>query len=218
MATWGVNFISSGLASLITALCPLCILVLDWVIFKKKEGNKLTIAGLIIGIVGVGYVFYQNAFKSQPPGYSFGILLCFIAMFGWSLGSLLIARNRHDLNPYYAVGWQMLLASVMIFLTAQITGNHIPLNQVPLKVWEDIGFLSIVGSIFTFIAFIYTLKHLLPTVASLYAYINPIVAMLVGAALLHEELTVNLIIGSVITLTGVFLVNYSLRKEPPGEL
>ncbi len=214
LATWGVNYISSGLASLIAALYPLCMLLLDLVIYKKRDGNKLTLAGLFIGIIGVGYVFYENAFTAQPAGYAFGIVLCFVAVLGWALGSLLIVRNKYEMNPYYALGWQMFLASMMIFLMAEITGNHIPISQVPTRVWEDISFLSIAGSIFTFIAFIYALKHLAPAIASIYAYINPIVAMLVGAAFLHEPLTINLIIGSLITLAGVYLVNYSLRKEP----
>jgi drug/metabolite transporter (DMT)-like permease len=214
MATWGVNYISSGLASLIAAMFPLCMVLLDFVIYKKRDGNKLTFIGLVVGIIGVGYVFYENAFTSQPAGYGFGVMLCFIAMLGWALGSLFIARNKYAMNPYYAAGWQMFLASIMIFLMSEITGNHIPVSQVPARVWEDISFLSIGGSILTFIAFIYSLKHLPPAIASLYAYINPMVAMLVGAEVLHEALTTNLIIGAVITLAGVYLVNYSLRKEP----
>ena len=75
------------------------------------------------------------------------------------------------------------------------------------------AYLVIVGSVLTFVAFVYSVKHLPAAIASLYAYINPIVAMLVGAWWLHEVLTVNLLIDSVITIAGVYIVNYSLRRR-----
>lgn len=213
MGTWSVHYISGGLGALISALYPICMILLDLAIFKKHDGNKLTFAGLLTGIVGVVFVLYEDAFGTHPPGYMFGVVICFVGVLGWSLGSLLILRNKLDMNPYYAMGWQMFLGSIMIFLLAAITGNNEPISQVPLAVWGDLSFLAVVGSIITFIAFIYSLKHLPPAVASIYAYINPIVAMLAGAEFLHEALTINLLIGSLITIAGVYLVNYSLRKE-----
>jgi drug/metabolite transporter (DMT)-like permease len=213
MGTWSVHYISGGLGALITALNPICMVVFDFLIFKKRDGNLVTFFGLLTGIVGVVFVLYESAFGPHPPGYIFGMVICFIGVIGWSIGSLLIVRNKITLNPYYAMGWQMLLGSVMIYLLAILTGNNEPLSQIPMAVWEDIGFLSIIGSVLTFMAFIYTLKHLPPAVASVYAYINPIIAMLAGAELLHETLTINLLTGSLITIAGVYLVNYSLRKE-----
>jgi len=216
LGTWAVHYISGGLGALISALNPICMVLLNLFIFKKKDSNKLTYAGLLVGIMGVVFVLYQNAFGPHPPGYIFGIVICFIGVLAWSLGSLLIAQNKLGMNPYYALGWQMFLASIMIFILAVVTGNNIAFSRIPAAVWEDISFLSIAGSIGTFIAFIYTLRHLPAAIASLYAYINPIIAILVGAALLHEALTINLLIGSLITVAGVYLVNYSLRKEQTG--
>jgi len=212
LATWSVKYISSGLASLIAALCPIFIVLLEMIFFKKSNTTLLTFIGLLVGIAGVIFVFYENAFQKQPPGYIFGVTICLVAVLAWSLGSLLITRNKFKMNSYYAMGWQMFLASFMIFLMAKATNNNIPLSSIPLNVWEAISYLVIVGSIIAFIAFIYSIKHLPPAVASLYAYINPIVAMLVGAEVLHEAITFNLVIGSIITLAGVYLVNYSLRK------
>ena len=67
--------------------------------------------------------------------------------------------------------------------------------------------------IITFGAFIYSMKHLAPAIASLYAYINPLVAILVGSLVVNEKITWNIILGSLITLVGVFLVNQSLKKQ-----
>lgn len=214
LGSWSVHYISGGLAALISALYPICTVLVNMLVFKNHDANRLTFAGLLVGIIGVLFVLYQNAFGPHPDGYMFGVLICFIGVLAWSFGSLLIARNKHEMNPYYAMGWQMFIASFMICALALETGNNIPLKEIPPSVWEDIAFLAIIGSIFTFMAFIYSLRTLPPAIASIYAYINPIVAMLAGAWLLHESLTINLLIGSLITVAGVYLVNYSLRKKP----
>lgn len=212
-STWSVKYISSGLAALISALCPLCVVIIEMIFFKKNNNTPLTFIGLFIGIAGIAVVFYENAFHEQPPGYGIGVMLGFIAMIGWSIGTIFIARNKYQMNPYYAVGWQMFIGSFIICTLANTTGNNIPFGEVPFKTWAAITYLISIGSIVAFIAFIYTVKHLSPAIASLYAYINPIVAMITGAIILNEPLTLNLILGAVITLVGVYIVNYSIKAK-----
>ncbi|MDE3212053.1 MAG: EamA family transporter, partial [Bacteroidota bacterium] len=84
---------------------------------------------------------------------------------------------------------------------------------IPFPTWAAIAYLIFIGSIVAFIAFIYTIKHLPPAIASLYAYINPMITILVGAWLLHEPISFNLLIGAVITITGVYLVNFSMKRS-----
>ena len=213
LTTWSVKYISSGLASLISSLYPLCVVIIEMLFLKKNKNTPLTFVGLTLGITGVGVVFYENAFHNQPAGYGFGITLGFIAVTGWSIGTLLIARNRYEINPYYAIGWQMFIGSFMIFSLAAATHNLIPLSAIPFPTWAAIAYLIFIGSIVAFIAFIYTIKHLPPAIASLYAYINPMITILVGAWLLHEPISFNLLIGAVITITGVYLVNFSMKRS-----
>ena len=75
-----------------------------------------------------------------------------------------------------------------------------------------VAYLIAAGSIIAIVAFVYSLKYLNPSIAVLYAYINPIVAMITGTIFLKEKLNATIIIGSLITISGVFLVNYSMRK------
>ena len=117
------------------------------------------------------------------------------------------------MNPYYAVGWQMFIASFLIRMLALATGNNIPFDEIPLTTWAVIVYLICIGSIVAFVAFIYMVKYLSPAIASLYAYINPLVAMITGSILLKEPLTLNLVFGALITLAGVYIVNYSIRKR-----
>lgn len=211
-STWSVKYIPSGLASLISALAPICVVLIDLVFFKEYKNTPLTFIGLFIGFAGVGIVFYENAFHEQPEGYIYGIIYGLIAMIGWSIGTIFVTRNKYKINPYYAMGWQMFLSSFMIFALAKFTNNDIPIDEVSLKTWGAITYLIVMGSVAAFAAFIYSIKYLPTAIASLYAYINPIVAMLFGTLILDEPLTVNLLLGAVVTLVGVYIVNYSIKK------
>jgi drug/metabolite transporter (DMT)-like permease len=136
-----------------------------------------------------------------------------VAMLAWSAGTLILSKNKVDINPYYAIGWQMLFGSVQLALLAGATGQLVQISSIPLSSWLTIGYLVSVGSILTFSAFIYSIRHLPASLASLYAYINPLVAMVTGALVLNESITLNLIIGAVITVVGVYIVNHSIKKE-----
>jgi drug/metabolite transporter (DMT)-like permease len=211
-STWSVKYIPSGLASLISALAPICVVLIDLVFFKQHKNTPLTFLGLFIGFAGVAMVFYENAFHEQPEGYVLGIIYGLIAMIAWSIGTIFVTRNKYNINPYYAMGWQMFLSSFMIFILAKFTRNDIPINEVTLKTWGAIAYLIIMGSVIAFAAFIYSIKYLPTAIASLYAYINPIVAMLFGTLILDEPLTINLLFGAIVTLVGVYIVNYSIKK------
>ena len=96
---------------------------------------------------------------------------------------------------------------------AEIFQPTVPFSQVSLKVWLVILYLVLFGSILSFVAFIYTIKKLPAAISSLYAYINPLVAMVVAALILNEKLTINILWGAIVTLIGVYLVNFSIRKS-----
>jgi drug/metabolite transporter (DMT)-like permease len=213
LSTWSIKYIPSGLAALIGAMYPLCVVIIDMIYFKTNSNTPLTFIGLLLGFAGIVVVFYENAFHVQTTDYTFGIVMGLIAMMAWSIGTIFIARNKYKMNPYYAVGWQMFIGSFIIYILAYFTHNIIPIADIPFQTWAAIGYLIVFGSIVAFIAFIYSIKYLPQAVASLYAYINPLVAMLVGSLLLHEPLTFNIFIGAIITLAGVYLVNLSIKKK-----
>ncbi len=213
LSTWSLKYIPTGLSALIGALYPLSVVVIERIFFKSKKITPLTLLGFFLGLSGIVIVFYENAFQHHSPYFFVGLLLSFAAMLSWSVGTVFIARNKANLNPYYATGWQMILSSVLLFIAAKLSQPMLPLHLITLKGWMVILYLVGVGSIISFIAFIYSMKKLPVTIASLYAYINPLVAMVVASFLVNEKLTINILWGAIVTLTGVFLVNYSIKKS-----
>ncbi len=216
-ATWSIKFISSGLAALIAALYPLCVVIIEMIFYKTKN-TIATFIGLTLGLAGICVVFYDNAFHHNSANYLFGVVLSLIAMLSWGIGTIFVARKKLNINPYYGMGWQMMLASPFIFIMSLGAGNNISLAQIPTQTWLALGYLVLIGSCIAFVCFIYTMKHLPAAIASLYAYINPIVAMITGYLLLSEKLTINILIGTAITIFGVYLVNHSLKEKPTSEL
>jgi len=212
MSTWSLKFIPTGLSALIGALYPLSVVIIEMVFFKSRNMTVLTFVGLMLGITGIGIVFYENAFHNRTEGFFFGITLSVIAMLSWSVGTIIITRNKIKINPYYATGWQMLISSFILLIIAETTQPTIPISSISITVWEVIIYLVLAGSLLAFIAFIYSMKKLPAAVSSLYAYINPLVAMLTAAIVLNEKLTMNILWGAIVTLAGVFLVNYSIKR------
>ena len=107
----------------------------------------------------------------------------------------------------------MVLSSIILFIIMQTTQTVIPFFKISTTVWLVIAYLVLLGSVVAFIAFIYSMKVLPAAVASLYAYINPFVAMVTAYFVISEKLSVNILWGSIVTLTGVFLVNYSIKRS-----
>jgi drug/metabolite transporter (DMT)-like permease len=135
-----------------------------------------------------------------------------VATMAWGLGTIYTVKHAQTLNPYYSLGWQMLISGIILTAIAFFSGEFVALPNVPQTAWLAILYLVVVGSIITFAAFIYSLKRLPAAQASVYAYINPIVAVIIGAILNKEKLNAWIAVGTVITLIGVFLVNTGFRK------
>jgi len=213
IATYGLQFITSGLAALIAALYPLSVVLIERFYYKAIKITPQTMLGLFLGLLGIGFIFYKDSLQVHVGHYALGVGLSMFAMLTWSVGSIIISRTKIDLNPYYSIGWQMFISAIIMGLFTFISGNYIPLTEVPAISWGVIIYMVIGGSVFAFISFIYSMKHLQASIASLYAYINPIVAIWVGSLLLKEAMSWNSIVGTICTLTGVYLVNNSLKKQ-----
>ena len=213
-STYALKEIPSGLAALIAALYPLSVVIIEKVRYNNTKITSLTFQGMLLGIIGIGTVFYENLAVHNSVGYFMGVVVSLIAMLSWSFGTIFIARNKMNMNPYYATGWQMFLSCFFLGAFASASVKSIPIQEITFTIWMVIAYLIVASSIVAFAAFIYTMKHLPPAIASLYAYINPIVATIVGAYIIEDEkLSLPIFIGSFVTLTGVYLVNRSMKKQ-----
>ncbi len=211
LSTWGVKYISSGLGAIIGALVPLWVVIISF--FRGERLAKMAVLGLLIGFSGICVVFYDHLNDFFVADFRFGILISIIATFTWAFGTLYTKKKVTSFNPYFGSGLQMFISSILIFAFIGATGTSVSLSAIPAVSWWAIGYLVLFGSVLTFIAFIYALQHLPPEISSIYAYINPIVAVLLGTIIFNESLNAPIVIGGSITLIGLYMVNQSMRKS-----
>ena len=211
-STWSVKYLPSGLGAVISSISPIWIAIFSVFLFKEARLNLMTIAGLLLGFAGIVIIFYDYLQELLNPAFLRGIFLGLVATMTWALGTLYTAQQSRMVNPYYSLGWQMFLGGIQLTILAYITGEHRPLQEVTWQAWASIGYLVVIGSLITFAAFIYSLKRLPVSQVSVHAYINPIIAVIVGAFLNHEKLNAWIAFGTIVTILGVFLVNTGFRK------
>lgn len=216
LTTWGIKYISSGLGAIIGATFPLMVAIIESVIGRNRKASLTATLGLVLGFGGVAVIFSEHLEDLANPEFRFGILLSFLAALTWSIGTVVTVRTNPKMNRYYALGWQMFLAGIILYIISIVFGLSMPVGQVPAHSWKALGYMVSMGSIITFGALIYSLQHLPAPVASLYAYFNPMVAVVAGHFILNEPWSLSLLVGAVITIAGVFMVNIAYRKPDAG--
>jgi drug/metabolite transporter (DMT)-like permease len=221
LSTWGVKFISAGLGSIMGAIFPLWLVVIGLFISKDKLPQN-AIIGLLLGFGGVCVIFYDHLQDFLVPDFRFGIFLSLIATWTWAFATLYTKKQAANFNPYFSLGLQMVISGTCLFIFTQAADSAtintaIPFLEIPWQSWAAIGYLIVFGSIIAFIAYLYALQHLPTEQASIYAYVNPMVAVILGSIIFNEKLTLFLAVGGIVTLAGVYLVNKAFRAVPPPE-
>jgi drug/metabolite transporter (DMT)-like permease len=212
LTTWGVQYISAGLGAIIAATFPLWMVIIG--LFTSKDRiPSAALKGFLLGFAGICVIFYEHLKDFLNHEFLFGIAVSFTASWTWALGTVFTKKEARDFNPYFSLGLQMFMAGSVLLVVSYVTGNTIPLNDIPWQSWTAIAYLVVFGSVVAFVAYLFSLQHLSVEQMSIYAYINPIVAVILGAALFNEKLTMFIISGGAITLYGVWLINHALRKD-----
>jgi drug/metabolite transporter (DMT)-like permease len=213
LSTWSVQYIPSGMGAVIGAIAPIWIAVFSLFLFKDTRMNLMTSAGLLLGFGGILIIFSDYLEALFNSDFYLGIIMGIVSTMTWALGTLFTVKHAKEFDPYYGIGWQMFLSGIILSAMAWATGHRIPLAEIPAVSWYAIAYLVVVGSIITFAAFIYSLKRLPAAQASVYAYINPIVAVAIGSFMNDEKFNSVIAGGTAVTLLGVYLVNTGFKKS-----
>ncbi|HEY5771778.1 MAG TPA: EamA family transporter [Chitinophagaceae bacterium] len=212
--------ISAGLGAIIGAIFPLWIVIIGLFVSKEKM-PVMAIIGLLLGFGGVCVIFYDHLNEFLDPQFRWGILLSVIATWTWAIATLYTKRQAVKFNPYFGLGLQMVISGIVLYSFSAATGKAIALTSIPWQSWAAIAYLVIFGSLIAFVCYLYALQNLPTEQASIYAYINPIVAVVLGSIIFDEKLTVYLAIGGLVTLLGVYLVNRAYKitsaEQPEAE-
>lgn len=212
LSVLSVVYMPSGIASVVGAIAPIWVVIISYFFQKKTSFIPQTIIGIVLGFAGVVICFYDYFNEIKEGSFALGIFFGLISSITWAIGALLTAKQAKDTDPYFSLGWQMLISGILLNLISYSLGDFVSINHLPFEAWLSVGYLVLVGSVIAFGAYVFALKRLPAALVTVHAYINPIVALIIGSLLLDERLTANIATGTLATLLGVFLVNNSFKK------
>ena len=207
--TWAEKFIPSGLAALLIASEPLCVVVLNWMLSRRRPNYKV-LAGVSIGLVGVALLVggrFQSAVGSSFMGVV-GAGVTLLASLAWAGGSVYANRRPIKVPTSMASGMQMLAGGSLLLLAGLVHGDlsRLHLSQTSWVSIIAFLYLTLFGSLLAFTAYSWLLKNVAPTRAVTYAYVNPVVAVLLGWLVAGESLTLSMLLGATVIVGSVFLI------------
>lgn len=213
LLTWAMQYISGGLAAIIVALVPMFIALFSVMLSRCAKITRWMIAGLVIGFAGILLIFSDYMGEMNDRGFIFGVVLALISVLSWSFGTVYSSNQKSSVDILFNVGLQMLIAGVIMLIVCAFTGNYVNLAEANRESWLALLYLIVFGSLIAYTAYVFAISKLPPTLVSVYAYINPVVAVGLGWVLLSEKMNLTMLTGMLITLGGVFLVNREYRKN-----
>jgi len=217
--TWGEKAVPSGIAALICSMMPLFAVIFN-LLFSRKEHFNLTIAlGLLLGTCGVGLVFLHDVTQLSNPAYLLGMGSVLLATASWAGGSMINRNHVKPVNPFFNSGMQLFFGGLFMLIICPVTDD---LHHFEL--WNTQGILALLyliifGSVIAYAAYMYSLSKLPVGIATIYAYINPMVAVLVGYFFMQEEMNAYTALAFIAIVCSVFLVNrgYKVSRSKVDE-
>ena len=209
-------WVPSGLAAVLVATAPFWMAGVEASIAGGERLRGRTLIGLLVGFTGILVLVWPELGMGTSGSRRFllGVLLLQLASFGWSLGSAYSRRFSHEDHVLGTTALQMLAGGVFLGLLGLLRGEwaHVAFNP---RTAAALLYLATVGAVGGFVAYTYALRHLPVSFVSLYAYINPIIAVALGVLLLGEPFTMRIALAAALVLVGVGVVR---TREPDAEL
>lgn len=210
MVAWGEQYVPSGLAALVVAAVPIWVALIESVVLKSDRLSARGNFGLVVGSLGLSVLLWPKITSTSSIGRLelFGCLGLIFAALSWASGSILSRRSQLRVDPFTATAYEMAIAGAANSLWALAHGDFAHTVFTTRGV-VAIAYLVTGGSLIGFTAYIWLLEHVPTAKVATYAYVNPIVAVILGALILHETVDAYIIAGSVIIIGGVVLVTTS---------
>jgi drug/metabolite transporter (DMT)-like permease len=204
------KYIESGLAALIVAIVPIYIVLLGWLTGMAPRPTPVMWMGLAGGFLGVGTLFGPGLHFHSTAGRNpaIGISILLVTSFIWSAGSLYSRVAKHAASPFLTAAQQMICGGILL-LVAGIIAGELPRfhpGSVSLLSLGSFIYLVLIGAVVGYTAYIWLLRHCDPAKVATYAYVNPIVAVLLGTFFAGETVTVRTLIAAALIIGSVALI------------
>jgi drug/metabolite transporter (DMT)-like permease len=213
LVAWAEMHIPSGIAAIICSLMPVLVILMNLMINREEKPTVPIVVGVLMGLVGIVLIFSEHLGELSKTEYIIGIIFTFGAVLAWAGGSIWIKKKNVESNPFVNAGLQMFFGGLLLFPFSFAFDDLTHITWTA-EVAYSLLYLIIFGSLIAYASYAYALRKLPMTVVSLYAYVNPLVAVILGWLVLQEKLNLKIWIAISITIAGIYIVNrgYQLRN------
>jgi len=211
---WAETIVPSGLAALLIASEPIWIAILSAAILREERLTLKTVAGLVLGIVGVGLLMRAETGAGHGK-VLLGSLAIVISAITWSCGVIYSRSPALPKNPVARAGMAAMTGAVVLLLASVVGGEvaHAHVQSFSARSIWALVYLIVFGTIVAFTTYTWLLDHCSPTLVSTHTYVNPIIAVLLGWGLAGEALNRRVVVAGMVTLTAVFLISKGTGKK-----
>jgi len=218
--TWAEKYVATSLAALLVSTEPLWVVILNWIVTRKRPNSKVLL-GVLIGLAGVTMLVSDGLSRGSINSWlsMVGAGVVILAGFGWAAGSVFSNRQPIGSSTSMASGMQMFSGGALLLLLALVTGDAGRLNLANAS-WTSIGaffYLLVFGSLLGFTAYSWLLNNVTPAMATTYAYVNPVVAVFLGWLIANEPLTSRMLLAAVVIIISVVLIT-TYSREPESAI
>jgi drug/metabolite transporter (DMT)-like permease len=217
------RYVSSSLAALLVATEPFWIVIMAWLWLKRGRPSNRAVVGLFVGFIGVGLLV---AGQPNDPGTSLtsgAYLLAVAAIIGatlsWAAGSIYGLKAPVPKSSLLTAGMQMISGGSVLLVVSIASGEwaSFDIGAVSANSWLALGYLTVFGSLISFTAYSWLLKNSQPSMVATYAYVNPVIAVLLGWLIAGESLTAQMLIGAATVVLSVALVTLQKKEDRPAK-
>jgi drug/metabolite transporter (DMT)-like permease len=206
---WAEKTMPSGIASVLVATVPVWTAALEIFVFRRQPFRWTLVAALAGGLGGVAIMAFDA--RSGTSALACVVILC--SDLAWTLGTVLTSRLALPASKLLSAGAQMMLGGLMLLGCSVLVRELPPWPHVSLGAAAALAYLIVAGSLIAFTAYQWLLGHVRATIVTSYAYVNPVVAILIGHWLGHEALTLRIVLGTALVLSSVVAL-VSGRRDP----
>lgn len=212
--TWSEQRVPSGIASLFVAMIPLWFVLIEWLKHGSSKPGRDIVAGLALGFAGM-LLLTGNPFSGRHHVDLLGAGALLVSGFCWANGSLYSRKAKLPDSQLLAASMEMLCGGAALLVVATLAGEWKALHPAAITIRSlvSMAYLSVFGSVIAFTAYIYLLRSVSPARVSTYAYINPMIALLLGWAFAGEQMTPQIFIAAGVIIAAVILIITSKSKS-----
>jgi drug/metabolite transporter (DMT)-like permease len=218
--SWAEQRVVSGVTALLIGTMPIWMVLIDSLRPGGSKPNRITLFGVLLGLVGIIVLVVPSLSKSSDHQLNLlGVLVVLLGTLSWTIGSLYSRNAPLPKSPLLGTGMEMTAGGILLLIWGTLSGewSRLAAAQVSNQSLLALLYLLVFGSMVGFSSYTWLLRVAPTPLVSTYAYVNPLLAVILGNVLANEPLTFNVVISAFVIISAVFLINMERFKPRPEE-